>query len=483
MIGQYITWLNCTLLGLALLLGLSGSVYWLKRPSEIVCSNPISKECSLPKGAFELSEQAYQRVGEGILALEQSPPTMQLPDLKQQLVYYGKNGRPDAKKQHTLLHFTLNGNKTVSSIAPGEKLYLVYDRESSSGRYNFSPKNEKSSLWIEAQPVDNEAEITVTLENDKGETITEPEEYAEFRLPEKEFARYGGTSWEIGSFRVDGTLLARQKARWLGGDRFLEQHGGEEFKDITGKQRIDYGENEEIYSVFVQAGDCLIWDKERWRAVPAGEESLGHPLLVVKKVDDRLITFELWDVEGKGKVQMNLLKSTEPWSVQNAQTLQNMFKFVGARTRTQCVFEINRERVVLRPSDWLLLTSKGWKKLTTEEEIDNYVKRKLTGTLFVFEGLGRKDERQIMKGTLYSPSRHECQPVELALQTSGAKPQAVKPGQESKAAKEAKEAREAKEDDDDDDDDDDDIPAPVSREGATKAPPGHQAARPALKRI
>jgi hypothetical protein len=113
---------------------------------------------------------------------------------------------------------------------------------------------------------------------------------------------------------------------------------------------------------------------------------------------------------------LNLLKSSEPWAVQNAQTLQHMFKFLGARTRTQCVFEINRERVILRPSDWLLLTSKGWKKLATEEEIDNYVKRKLSGTLFVFEGITRKDERQIMIGTLYSPARHECQPIELALQ-------------------------------------------------------------------
>ena len=133
------------------------------------------------------------------------------------------------------------------------------------------------------------------------------------------------------------------------------------------------------------------------------------------------MTFELWDVEGKGKILLNLLKSSEPWAVQNTQTLQHMFKFLGARTRTQCVFEINRERVILRPSDWLLLTPKGWKKIATEEEIDNYVKRKLSGTLFVFEGIMRKDEHQIMIGTLYSPTRHECQSIELALQV-GKKP-------------------------------------------------------------
>lgn len=463
MIGQWITWLNCTLVCLALLLLGASGVYWLKRPAEIVCSNPISKECSLPKGAFELPELAYRQAGEPILALEQAPPSMQLPDLKQQLVYYGKNGRPDAQSEHTLLHFSFNGNKTVSSIAPGEKLYLVYDKKSSPGRYNFSPDNEKSSLWIEAKPVDNEAEIHVNLVNDEGEKITEPENLAEFRLGEKEFSRYAGTTWEIGTFRVDGTLLARQRARWFGVDRFLEEHGGEEYQQNIGKHRIDLGENEELYSVFVKTGDCLIWKDDLWKEAVPGEESLGYPLLVVKKVDDRLMTFELWDVEGKGKILLNLLKSTEPWGVQNAQSLQNMFKFVGARTRTQCVFEINRERVNLRPSDWLLLTTKGWKKLTTEEEIDDYVKRKVTGTLFVFEGLTRKDERQMMKGMLYSPARHDCQPVELALQTSGTKPAGSKDGKEAKEVKEAK-----------DNDHSGEIPAPMTREGEARIPPQPQ---------
>lgn len=441
MIGQWLTWLNCTLIGLALLLGLAGGVFWLKRPPEISCSNPPSKECGLPKGSFELAEQAYQQVGEPLLALQQTAPTMQLPDLRPQLIYYGKNGRPDAQITHTLLHFSLNGNnKTVVSIPPGEKLYLIYDRKMTPGRYGFSPQNEPTSLWIEGTPIDNEVQIKVTLENDKGEKILEPENLAQFRLPEKEFIRYAGTSWEIGSFRVDGTLLARQRARWFGPDCFLEHHGGKEYDHSVGKQRIDFGENDELYSVFVKAGDCLIWDQKNWKMVTPGNESLGHPLLVVKKIDERLMTFELWDVEGKGKILLNLLKSTEPWAVQNAQALQHMFKFVGARTRTQCVFEINRERMTLRPSDWLLLTPKGWKKLATEEEIDNYVKRKLSGTLFVFEGISRKDERQVIMGRLYSPARNDFHAVELALQVKKNKSSNSKETKEGKEAKEAKEA-------------------------------------------
>lgn len=440
MINRWLSWLNFILIGLIACLLLATGIVWAKRPVEIACSNPISKQCRLPKSAFTLNEESYQRIGEPLLVLQNAPPTLQVPDLKPHLMYYGKNGRPDAQSTHTNLHFSFMGSKNVVSIGPNQKLYLVYDKKSLPCHYVFSPHNAETSLWIEATPNDNEAAVKVFMKNDKGEIITEPENHSHFKVSEKEFIRYSGATWEIGSWRVDGTLLARQKARWFGCDRFLERHGGEEYKAVIGKQRIDFGDGDDIYSVFVAVGDCLMWDGQQWKATVPGEASLKSPLLVVKKVDERLMTFELWDVEGKGKLILNILKSTEPWLMQNPTMIQQTFKFVGARTRTQCVFEINHERMLIRPSDWLLLTTKGWKKLTTEEEIDQYVKRKSTGNLFVFEGLARKDDRQIMKGTLYNPTRSDFQVIELSIQQGGGK----------SSAKDSKNNKEVEDDYDDD---------------------------------
>ncbi len=439
MISRWLTVVNGIIVGAILLLGVGMGVIWLKRPVEIVCGNPKGRPCNLPKGAFEHPAESYQELNGPLLALQQTPPSLQLPDLRQQFIYYGKNGRPDAQSQHTLLHFSFNGNKAVVSIAPGERLYLVYDKKSQPGRYVFSPHNEPSSLWIEGTPVDSEVQVKLTMANDKGDLVVEPESNHQFRLAEKEFIRYAGASWELGTWRVDGTILARQRARWFGPDRFLEKHGGEEYQEVVGKQRVDFGENADIYSVFVKVGDCLVWDQNRWKVVQPGSESRNHPLLVVKKIDERLMTFELWDVEGKGKILLNLLKSAEPWMAQNAQHIQHMFKFVGARTRSQCVFEINHERMVVRPSDWLLMTQKGWKKLASAEEIDNYVKRKTPGTLFVFEGLTRKDERQVMLGTLYNPTRSDYQTVELVLQPGNSSKAVVGKDSKEKEVKEAKE--------------------------------------------
>jgi hypothetical protein len=125
-----------------------------------------------------------------------------------------------------------------------------------------------------------------------------------------------------------------------------------------------------------------------------------------------MITFDLWDAEGKNKVTLNLLKSNEQWSPQN---LQKDFKFVAARTRSQYVFEINGERVLLRPQDWLVATENGWKKLSTAEEIDDYVNRKVVGPMFVFDGIVKKEDCQVLTGTVFSQNRSEMETIELAV--------------------------------------------------------------------
>ena len=136
------------------------------------------------------------------------------------------------------------------------------------------------------------------------------------------------------------------------------------------------------------------------------------------------MNLELWDVEGKGKVNLNLLKSAD---MKIPATIQQNFKFVGAKTRSQFIFEINKERMTLKPKDWLLMTKKGWIKLMTPEQIDDYVNRKVTGMLFIFDGMTKKGDSQIISGTMYNASRTEAQPIELPVQQSRAISEKEKP--------------------------------------------------------
>lgn len=391
--------------------------FYMLRPSTIEQSSFDVQKTQLPKSVFLLNKTAYASIGNPLLELNFVSPSMRLPDLRNQLLFYGKNGRPDATADKQLLHFAMAGSKTTLSIRSGEKLYLVYDKKQTGAKYAFSPENAETSLWIEADSQGNEAVVKVGMKNEKGETVTEPQNNAQFTLAEKEYARFSGGVWEIGKTRVDGTLLARQRARWFGPDLFLARHGGDEYKVVQEKQGIEFGEPDNTYSLYVCLNDCLIWKDERWVLVTPGQETLGYPLLIVKKIDDRVMGLELWDPEGRGKMPLNLLKANDPFVGQN---VQNDFKFVGARTRSQFIFEVNDSRLTLKPHDWLLLTDDGWKKLDTVQTIDDYVTRKIHGVLFVFDEVVRKDERQVLTGTVFNASRSQMETVEIPMQSVNA---------------------------------------------------------------
>lgn len=370
-----------------------------------------------PPHLFERGTTEYENIGEPAFQVLFTTPKIQLPDLRSQLIYYGTNERPDAGEKRTLLHFSFAGNDHLGTTLPDQPLYLTYDKQQLQGKYRFSPGNKPTNLWIRAEKIDNSAHVSVTARDASGHEITDPPSRATFTLQEKEFNRTPGEKWEIGKWRVDGTLLARQKARWFGQDQFLNAHGGEEFLAKENRERIEFGEKDDRYALYLAVDECIGWDGSRWVEVEMGAESRAYPLLCLKKVEDRLMKLELWDVGGKGRISLNLLKSTEAWA---PQVLQREFKFISARTLSQYVLEIRGQRMVLRPNDWLLLTEDGWKKLETPQEIDSYVEREVTGVLFTFDGITKKDDKQVLQGTLYNTTRSAMEVIEIPLVQSGA---------------------------------------------------------------
>lgn len=409
---EWLSWINCGVAVMALLLLLAAFVLTFSSNHYYEVAEEIAVKKREPVSSFEFPQSAYDAIGEPAVKLASTPIGLPLPDLRKTLNYFGKNGRPDADPKTTMMNFGFMGMPGAQAIAPKKPIYILYDKKHK--RYEFSPENAETPLWIEVFPDGNQASVIVRIKDENGKIIDTPAQHANFSIPEKALARTDAASWEIGKQRVDGTLLARQRARWYGADRFFERHGGPEYEHNIDRQRIDFGEGEALYSVFVQNGDSLVWDGDRWKSAKPGVETLGKPLMVVKKVEDRLMSFELWDNDGKSKVVLNLLKSPE--AAPPANTLQ-AFKFVGSRTRSQFVFEINKTRVMLSPHDWLLQTDKGWKKLTSVKDIDDYVEGRTPGLLFVFDGVEKRDDRQILMGTLFNKSRSDFQRIEMMMES------------------------------------------------------------------
>jgi hypothetical protein len=433
MIKDWLTLLNYFAVGVIALLLIATCYLWWAQRSLPAHSFALRKPAT-PKSVFARTQEDYNAIGPPAFQLNFAPLNAQLPDLRRVLSYYGRNSRPDAQSETPSLFFGFTGNKAPTAVAPGQRLYILYDRSQNPAQYVFSPHNTKAPLWMEAHAHGNAAYVNVWMQTEEGLVIREPASYADFTLTEKEYPRTGGGgTWELGKIRVDGTLLARQKARWYGVDKFLEKHGGKEFEAYQNKQRIDFGENESLYSVYVGMGDCLIWNEQRnrWEPIRPGVASIHHNLMCVKKIDERVMSFELWDADGKGKIALNLIKINEAW---NPQVYQQQFKFIGARTRSQFMFEVNHVRMLLKPHDWLLLVDGSWKKLITPDEIDAYVERRTIGPLFVFDKVERKEERQVIVGTLFNAARTEASAFELPLQQTSAKKgleEKMKKGQET----------------------------------------------------
>jgi len=380
MAKKEIYYINWTMGGICLLLAGFLCFHWFSSLEPVRINDVKLLKKTLPKNAFEQKLASYEKIDSPLFSLNFAPFTMQLPDLKKHLIYYGKNGRPDAKLDKPLVHIAFNGNKQATSILLNEPVYAFFDKSLNPPQYCFSQHNKPTPLCLTIKEQGQDLKVQVELKTPEGVIIKAPAVHNEFSLSEKEYTRITGHNWEIGGLRVDGSLLARQKARWYGPDKFLEKHGGLEYQEMAGKHRIDFGDGESAYSVFVGIDDALIWKDGAWKAVEPGPQSIDHPLMLVKKIDERLMNLEIWDQEGKNRMTLNLLKSAE---APIPPAIQQSFKFIGARTRSQYVFEINQERMLLMPKDWLLLTDQGWIKLSTVEEIDNFVNRKMTGPLFI----------------------------------------------------------------------------------------------------
>ena len=416
MLRKWISRINLGLGSLSLAFVLMATAFFIMQPNDIAVADLANIKRAPPRNSFEMKKEVCDTIGKTCLELKFTPLSQQLPDLRNYLVYHGRNGRPDANENRTTLHFAFTSNVNVSSVTPGEKLYLTYDRSKTPNQYVFSPQNTPTSLWIEATAQGNEAVVAVRMKGEQGEVITEPQTHAQLRLGEKEgHARAGAKNWEMGKWRVDGSLLVRQKASWKGVDLFLERHGGEEFKSYQGKHRIEFNHDEagEPYSLYLAVNDSIIWNGSRWKVVEPGENSLNHPLMVVKKIDERIMGFELWDVDGKGKIVLNLVKAHEPWA---GQVAQKSFECLGARTRSQYIFEIDKQRILLSPKDWLLQTEEGWVKLTTPQEVDEYVERKKIGLLFILSEATQKEGHQILTGVIFNSGRTEMQEIEIPIQ-------------------------------------------------------------------
>lgn len=403
-----------------IILSLCGAVWYMatarevmQAPVQIQLEKPI-----LPATSFTPKDKKHVPLEASSLQLEYMPPKMRLPDLRSFIFYYGHNLRPDAKDADSLFFSVgpISETNPSFSVRSKEKLFLII-QDNPQDPYALSPGNRPTTLWFEPEIRANGAYVQVRMKDEQGNVVQEPPDRANFTLTEKPQVANPSKAFMLDQFRADATLFSRQKAKWNGTDQFLEDHGGNEFDSNIGKQRIQFGEGEDLYSVYLDKGDVMVWKDGKWMVPEPGKVTTGYPLARLTKIEERTMGVELFDISGRNKVNLTLLKMQEPKPV--IQTLAQEFEFIGARTRIHSMFRVSGQREIVGPEDWFLHTADGWKKLKSSKEIDAYVTGLTPGDLLVIDKIEKLNENQWLAATLYSRSRSSSEPVILPLRING----------------------------------------------------------------
>lgn len=348
----------------------------------------------VPERCFQIEPLA------GGWALGPSELTEQVPDLRQELVFLGINGRPDAAKKNVFLKLSSSGQHCLTAM--GERIYLVKTICDS-----FSFSTEPTDLWIECLSLKEERiEVGINLIGLNGELVKKA-----LVLPK----RAEPLVWEIGGIRVDPSFGVKQKMRRVGCDRFLAMYGGAEYADKAAKERVDFsslsGEN---YCRYLTEGDLLLWDGDRWQTMGVfqGNGELV-PLLEVSRIDEKFMTLTLWDVNGLAHQTINLVKMTSS-PMEIAEILKEL-SFVGMRTWTKPILQAGNDRLVLSPDDWVIYTDAGWKKVLTRKQIEDYLSGSLQTPLLVFHAIEHEEQGMVLAGHLFNAQRTLVESITLPL--------------------------------------------------------------------
>jgi hypothetical protein len=376
---------------------------------------------------FAAPSESYEKIGQGMLSTNRSAESLTLPNLSHEFVFYGYNDRPDADKSHPILFLGTRGSEKVEAILPQSKIYLSRDTTEGKNCYVIGKERIPGAICFQATAKEKQVLLQLSIDGEKTRT-------AEFTLTQ-ETRPLAWKTWEIGPYKVDGGLLAKQKSRWAGPDLFLEKHGGQQFESLNGKQRIDFEEKDKAFSCFVQEGDCLVWGNERWENAVPGEQTQSRSLLQVKRIDDRLMQLCLWSPDGMYKSNLSLIKLQDP--IEPGKNM-NVFKYLGAKSWNEWIFEVNGSRQTLKTQDWWLREQKGWKKLASKDDILSYVHLKTRGELFVVEKVILKERLKYLSGHVFNAARTKVVAVEIPIKmhkSEAAKPVDTPPA-ETKAAEE-----------------------------------------------
>jgi len=373
-------------------------------PDQTVFSEPTQK-------SFAQKTTLHESLQQPLFHLSKVDRPLRLPDLRTHLLYFGAGGRPDRAPSDSVVQYGLRNVQGVYCTPVSEKVSLQFDP----GTRKWAVSSEPTSLQLEFIIHIGGAEVLVELEGDDGKPITTPPELHRFTLGQTPLPPSANTfqEWTIGSWRAEPTILEKQGALWYGRDLVVETLGGEDYAFEAGRERVQFGTEDDAYVLWVGEGDAFVFEENRWHRVTLGPESIGKNLLRAKSIDQRSILFDLWNEEGSSHVIATLMRRSDTFD-----TKMPPMRLVGALSKKRWIAEIQGKRVVLAPDDWIVLTSNGYTRIDSSEQLDAYIEGRLSGGLLAFSGIEKIQGESCLVGSFFNSSRSQQDSIAVSLYKS-----------------------------------------------------------------
>ncbi len=226
-----------------------------------------TNEASLPdKSSFPLID--HLKIGKGALSLSPRLLTLSLEGLAQELVLIGKKTRPrEVGGGAICLGLKSSGEKKELMI--GERTSVSKQKES----YTFVDNKKNSFSLLPLNFQDNR--LFLQIEG----PFNEQEEIVLSTSP----LFYRALNDEI-------FLKPLENGRLWKPDLFLSQWGGEEYKSLSSKYRVEIADR--IF--FLSVGDLLWWDGDEWQR----GEGTGCPVATVVSASSQQLKLKVWDSTG-----------------------------------------------------------------------------------------------------------------------------------------------------------------------------------------
>ncbi len=363
--------------GIAVLAAFLLSIFWLVSLGlKIQSGNSLTRSAAFPS-------IDYMKIGKGPLAIFPKGVSPELEPLIKELVIMGKNTRPDSGALSTVcLGFKTSGAQ--QQLVSGQKLFLAPEGSS----YKFT--DEKTDLCILPLPMKgSEVLLQIETPGKKEEVILKSSALFAHSLDEETYVQ------------------VLKKGKMWAPDLFLHQWGGEEYRDLSAKNKVEI--DNKVY--FLSVGDLLWWDEGQWKTGKAAFEDA--PLAKLISTSGQEMIFEVWNPNGyvSSSVNVALQSSKAP------QKAEEVITSVRPRSPSEITCQLGKRRVIVKEGDWWIKTDRRWRSLKTAEDLEAFLHHDIQGELFIFEKIENMKGKTILKGRCFDKMRTESLPLSLVVNT------------------------------------------------------------------